>query len=403
MFWETLWALVLGFGLSGAVQAFVSQGRDAARARRSPARLGRARVGLRDGRRRAARTRRRRWRSRCSRRAPTSSSAMVFMFASTNLVIELGIVLLVLMGWQFAAAEFVGGPIMIVLLAVIERVRASRHARRAGAHAACEAACRRRSDASRRSSSSRHSWRREAASRAAWSDAAGYTIADITMLRKELVIGYGVAGFADACMVPTHVWNALFLQGHGFWTSARERAGRAVHRAASASSARSATCRWRRRSGRAASASAASSASSSPTSSRCRCCSSTASTTAPASRCGCSCGSTSSWSLAGLGGRRALRSSAAPSRRPSGRDRRDALPVELHDVPQHRVPRGVRGHLLAEPEPVACRRSAAYAIDPICSMQVEKANAPAHLVDRGADVCFCSDRCRERYEAVISS
>src|SRR5947207_5886136 len=43
-------------------------------------------------------------------------SAMVFMFASTNLVLELGVVLLVLMGWQFAAAEFVGGPIMIALL-----------------------------------------------------------------------------------------------------------------------------------------------------------------------------------------------------------------------------------------------------------------------------------------------
>src|SRR5213078_1590593 len=45
------------------------------------------------------------------------TSAMVFMFASTNLVIELGVVLFILMGWQFAAAEFVGGPIMIVLLA----------------------------------------------------------------------------------------------------------------------------------------------------------------------------------------------------------------------------------------------------------------------------------------------
>src|SRR5947207_4947818 len=46
-------------------------------------------------------------------------SAMVFMFASTNLVIELGVVLVILMGWQFAAAEFVGGPIMIVLLALV--------------------------------------------------------------------------------------------------------------------------------------------------------------------------------------------------------------------------------------------------------------------------------------------
>src|SRR5438094_10440120 len=47
------------------------------------------------------------------------TSAMVFMFASTNLVLELGIVLVVLMGWQFAVAEFVGGPIMIVLLAIV--------------------------------------------------------------------------------------------------------------------------------------------------------------------------------------------------------------------------------------------------------------------------------------------
>src|ERR1043165_7645833 len=46
-------------------------------------------------------------------------SAMVFMFASTNLVLELGVVLTILMGWQFAAAEFVGGPIMIVLLVII--------------------------------------------------------------------------------------------------------------------------------------------------------------------------------------------------------------------------------------------------------------------------------------------
>src|SRR5436309_1511153 len=46
-------------------------------------------------------------------------TAMVFMFASTNLVIELGVVMLILLGWQFAVAEFVGGPIMIVLLVLI--------------------------------------------------------------------------------------------------------------------------------------------------------------------------------------------------------------------------------------------------------------------------------------------
>ena len=49
-------------------------------------------------------------------------TAMVFMFASTNLVIELGVVLVILMGWQFAAAEFIGGPIMIVLLVFLGAV-----------------------------------------------------------------------------------------------------------------------------------------------------------------------------------------------------------------------------------------------------------------------------------------
>ena len=60
-------------------------------------------------------------------------SAMVFMFASTNLVIELGIVLAVLIGWQFTAAEFVGGPIMIVFLAVAGRYCSPPRARGAGA------------------------------------------------------------------------------------------------------------------------------------------------------------------------------------------------------------------------------------------------------------------------------
>src|SRR6195256_582571 len=117
MFWETLWALVLGFGLSGAVQAFVSKD-DLQRVMgdHRPAAVARASgLGMMS--------------SSCSYAATTMAkslfqkgadfiSAMVFMFASTNLVIELGIVLIILMGWQFAAAEFIGGPIMIALLAL---------------------------------------------------------------------------------------------------------------------------------------------------------------------------------------------------------------------------------------------------------------------------------------------
>src|SRR5437660_3703020 len=117
MFWETLWALVLGFTLSGIVQAFVSKEQmQRVMGNRRPAAVARASgFGMVS--------------SSCSYAATAMSkslfqkgadfiAAMVFMFASTNLVIELGIVLVILMGWQFAAAEFIGGPIMIILLAV---------------------------------------------------------------------------------------------------------------------------------------------------------------------------------------------------------------------------------------------------------------------------------------------
>src|SRR5438876_7483958 len=115
MFWETLWALVLGFALSGAVQAFVSRDEmQRVLGDHRPKTVARASgFGMVS--------------SSCSYAATAMAkslfekgadfvSAMVFMFASTNLVLELGIVLLVLMGWQFTAAEFIGGPIMIVLL-----------------------------------------------------------------------------------------------------------------------------------------------------------------------------------------------------------------------------------------------------------------------------------------------
>src|SRR5437763_4502594 len=118
MFWETLWALVLGFGLSGAVQAFVSKEEmQRVLGDHGPRSVLRGSFfGMVS--------------SSCSYAATAMAkslfqkgadfvSAMVFMFASTNLVVELGVVLVILMGWQFAAAEFIGGAVMIVLLALL--------------------------------------------------------------------------------------------------------------------------------------------------------------------------------------------------------------------------------------------------------------------------------------------
>ncbi|MHB8507555.1 MAG: permease [Candidatus Dormibacteria bacterium] len=220
MFWDTLWPLVFGFGLSGAVQAFVS--RDEMRrlmGDHRPRAIARASLfGAAS--------------SSCSYAASAMAkslfqkgadftTAMIFMIASTNLVLELGLVLWILIGWQFALSEYVGGVIMIALMAGLARfflkpalVEVAR-ARLAGggggmsgheAHAAM-------------AEERRHlPWARRIRSRAGWADAASYTMADLIMLRQELLIGYVVAGFL-AVLVPNSLWNVVFFHGHGFWTS----------------------------------------------------------------------------------------------------------------------------------------------------------------------------------------
>ncbi|HMD91453.1 MAG TPA: permease [Trebonia sp.] len=244
MFWETFWALVLGFGLSGAVQAFVSRGQmQRVMGRRGPAALTRSSLlGMAS--------------SSCSyaasalakslfQRGADFTAAMVFMFASTNLVAELGIVLWLLIGWQFTLAEFVGGAIMIVLLGVLvprlvpRRLVTAARERLDRDSADRDAADR---DAADRDATDRDgpaegaggghqtgsgaeravqmppdesdslAWRLRQRSR--WADAAGYTISDLTMLRREIIIGFVVAGFA-AVAVPAGFWNAVFLHGHG--------------------------------------------------------------------------------------------------------------------------------------------------------------------------------------------
>jgi uncharacterized membrane protein YraQ (UPF0718 family)/YHS domain-containing protein len=220
MFWETLWALVLGFGLSGAVQAFVSRGemRHALGDHR-PVTV--AKAGFLGA-----------ISSSCSyaasalaktlfARGADFTAAQAFMFASTNLVLELGVVLWLLIGWQFAAAEFIGGALMIVLLALVlpRAIPAGRleAARIALADRYLERADRDLEGADLGDAARPGSWRSRIRSLGGWADAAGYTISDLTMLRKELVIGFVVGGFADAA-VPVSFWRSLFLTGHGFWS-----------------------------------------------------------------------------------------------------------------------------------------------------------------------------------------
>ena len=218
MFWDTLWPLILGFGLSGAVQAFVSRSQmQRLMGDHSPRSLARASLfGMIS--------------SSCSYAASAMAkslfqkgadftTAMVFMIASTNLVLELGLVLWILVGWQFALSEYVGGIIMIALLGLVSRfffkpalTDAARQ--RLGARAEAVTGHEHHGEAGESSVPARVRMR----TAAGWADAASYTMADLTMLRKELVIGYVVAGFL-AVIVPNWVWNLVFFHGHGIWTS----------------------------------------------------------------------------------------------------------------------------------------------------------------------------------------
>jgi uncharacterized membrane protein YraQ (UPF0718 family) len=121
MFWEILWALILGFSLSAVVQAVVSKREmtkllpdDSARSISIACGLGAASSSCSYAAVALARS--------IFRKGADFTSAMAFQFASTNLVIELGVIMVVLMGWQFALAEFIGGPLMIVILAMLFKV-----------------------------------------------------------------------------------------------------------------------------------------------------------------------------------------------------------------------------------------------------------------------------------------
>ena len=214
MFWEILWALILGFALSGAVQAVVSKGE----MRRllpddSPRSLGIA-CGLGAGS------------SSCSyaavalarslfRKGADFTASMAFQFASTNLVIELGIIMWVLLGWQFTLGEFVGGPLMIVLMAVAFRLFLSRRlveeARETAEHGVLgkmEGHAEMDMSVQERGSI----WRR-LFSPQGFTATADYFVMDWAAIWIDILGGLLIAG-ALAAWVPESWWQALFFESH---------------------------------------------------------------------------------------------------------------------------------------------------------------------------------------------
>jgi uncharacterized membrane protein YraQ (UPF0718 family) len=214
MFWEILWALILGFALSGVVQAVVSKGE---MRRLLPDDSPRS-IGLASGLGVAS--------SSCSyaavalarslfRKGADFTAAMAFQFASTNLVIELGIIMALILGWQFTLGEFIGGPLMIVLLALLFRRLLTRRlvdeARaqsergllgRMEGHAEMDMSVRARGSL----------WRR-LRSREGFSATASYFVMDWAAIWMDIAGGLLIAG-ALAAWVPESFWHALFFSGH---------------------------------------------------------------------------------------------------------------------------------------------------------------------------------------------
>lgn len=214
MTWEITWALILGFALSAVVQAVVRRstvvsalGDDRPRTLALAAGLGAASSSCSYAAVALARS--------LFRKGAHFTAAMAFEIASTNLVVELGIILALLMGWQFTAAEFTGGPVMIAVLALLFRAflredllrRAREQAGRglAGSmegHAAMDMSVQREG-----------TFLQRLLSPEGFTSTAHVFVMEWAAVLRDLVIGLLVAG-AIAAWVPDSFWRAFFFEGH---------------------------------------------------------------------------------------------------------------------------------------------------------------------------------------------
>ncbi len=219
MTWEILWALVLGFALSAVVQAVVRRstivalmGDDRPRTLAVAAGLGAASSSCSYAAVALARS--------LFRKGANFTAAMAFEIGSTNLVVELGIILALLMGWQFTAAEFLGGPLMIVALAILFRlfvrsrlIDAAREQAERGLAGSMEGHA--AMDMSIKAEGS--FWRRLFSPQGFTSVSHVFVMEWLAILR-DLVLGLLIAG-AIAAWVPQTFWQSFFLADHPGWSA----------------------------------------------------------------------------------------------------------------------------------------------------------------------------------------
>ncbi|MHB8293344.1 MAG: permease [Acidimicrobiales bacterium] len=214
MTWQILWALILGFALSGVVQALVAKstivrllGDESPRTLLVASGLGAASSSCSYAAVALSRS--------LVRKGANFTAAMAFEIASTNLVVELGIILALLLGWQFTLAEFVGGPLMIVSVAVLFRLFLRRRLLDGAVHQA---------DLGLAGSMEGHaamdmSVTGEGSLWARLRSADGMTavshvfVMEWAAVLRDIVGGLLIAG-ALAAWVPAAFWRGLFFTGH---------------------------------------------------------------------------------------------------------------------------------------------------------------------------------------------
>jgi len=206
MAYEVWWALVLGFAISAIVQAWVPR----QKIENALSGSGPRPIALATGLGAAS--------SSCSyaaiaiarslfQKGASATAALAFQFASTNLVWELGLVLWVLIGWQFTLAEYVGGIVMIVLMTVLLRLFVSPQLEQVARRYAAEAES---GHQHQTAASEELSWRQRLTRADAWSDVAHNFRGDWQMLYREITTGFLLAGFIG--LLGNGVFNALFIK-----------------------------------------------------------------------------------------------------------------------------------------------------------------------------------------------
>jgi uncharacterized membrane protein YraQ (UPF0718 family) len=211
MFWDVGWSLVLGFVISGVIQALVSKenmqramGRDGAREIALATLFGAASSSCSYASAAIART--------LFKKGAALIPSLAFLFASTNLVIELGIILYLLMGWQFTLAEWLGGVVLIIIMTILVRLtyprelveEARHHPEADGGHEHENGIV------------EGESFFAKLRNPKARILVAQNFVTDWSMLWKDIIGGFLIAGALTAFVPPT-IWGAIFLKGTSPW------------------------------------------------------------------------------------------------------------------------------------------------------------------------------------------